>query len=492
MNTKIPTGISWDWLFRRNVSLLQLWLWTDGLKGKGFSPELDFHLVNFLGVFVEGRGNYYFFDSDETTKKSRQIRAQFLAKPFFASRLHAKADALYRSLEGASRPMNEKGLSGFENERLLEMFQGLRKAFAAAPILTMGAYGVEACVSSDSPLIKFLAAKLGKNPSKEEFLAEVNLLSMPEEPTSAFLERKNFLEVAVAFKDNGDESALDRHIADFQWVHTEYVSPRWPREIYFQEMKAIAQADPRRLLREHVEKFESQLKRKRELLEQLHPPQNVLDVIASLQEFMREFDWSKAYYCKTFLNWWPFVSETARRMGCSDVQVLFHTPDEIEGFLETGRKVEKSEIEKRMRGFVLLMRDEVITLVEDDIKEIAHAEKVYDVVFGKKEGFSELKGTVASVGHAAGRVKVVQSVADLKKLEKGDVLVTYMTTMELTQAFHKASAIVTDEGGLFSHAAIVSREFGLPCVVGTKKATRVFRDGDVVEVDAERGIVRKL
>jgi pyruvate,water dikinase len=51
---------------------------------------------------------------------------------------------------------------------------------------------------------------------------------------------------------------------------------------------------------------------------------------------------------------------------------------------------------------------------------------------------------------------------------------------------------VTDEGGLFSHAAIVSREFGLPCVVGTRKATRVFKNGDSVEVDAEKGIVRKI
>lgn len=56
----------------------------------------------------------------------------------------------------------------------------------------------------------------------------------------------------------------------------------------------------------------------------------------------------------------------------------------------------------------------------------------------------------------------------------------------------KAAAIVTDEGGLMSHAAIVSREFGIPCVVGTKYATEVFKDGDLIEVNANNGIVRKV
>ena len=56
----------------------------------------------------------------------------------------------------------------------------------------------------------------------------------------------------------------------------------------------------------------------------------------------------------------------------------------------------------------------------------------------------------------------------------------------------KAAAIVTDEGGITSHAAIVSRELGIPCVIGTKFATKVFKDGDLIEVDADKGIVRKI
>jgi len=67
-----------------------------------------------------------------------------------------------------------------------------------------------------------------------------------------------------------------------------------------------------------------------------------------------------------------------------------------------------------------------------------------------------------------------------------------MTQPEFLPAMKKASAIITDEGGLTCHAAIISRELGIPCIIGTKIATKVFKDGDIVEVDATRGIVTML
>ena len=82
--------------------------------------------------------------------------------------------------------------------------------------------------------------------------------------------------------------------------------------------------------------------------------------------------------------------------------------------------------------------------------------------------------------------------AEIQKMSKGDILVAQTTAPELIVACKKAAAIVTDLGGMLSHAAIVSREFGIPCIVGTEYATQVFKDGDMVEVDAERGIVRKV
>ena len=77
-------------------------------------------------------------------------------------------------------------------------------------------------------------------------------------------------------------------------------------------------------------------------------------------------------------------------------------------------------------------------------------------------------------------------------LEEGDILIANSTTPNYIPIMAKASAFLTDEGGITSHAAIVSRELGIPCIIGTKVATKVFKDGDLVEVDANEGVVRKV
>ncbi|MBU3906524.1 phosphoenolpyruvate synthase, partial [Patescibacteria group bacterium] len=76
------------------------------------------------------------------------------------------------------------------------------------------------------------------------------------------------------------------------------------------------------------------------------------------------------------------------------------------------------------------------------------------------------------------------------KMEKVDILVAGMTSPEFIIVMKKAKAIITDHGGMTSHAAIVSRELGVPCIVGTKIATQVLKDGDLVEVDADQGVIK--
>ncbi len=108
------------------------------------------------------------------------------------------------------------------------------------------------------------------------------------------------------------------------------------------------------------------------------------------------------------------------------------------------------------------------------------------------ETTSAVRGTVAFPGIATGRVVVVKTIADTKKVAKGNILVTQMTFPAFIMAMQRAAAFVTDEGGLTCHAAIVAREMHKPCIVGTKHATQVLKDGDRVEVDANKGIVTKL
>ena len=103
---------------------------------------------------------------------------------------------------------------------------------------------------------------------------------------------------------------------------------------------------------------------------------------------------------------------------------------------------------------------------------------------------ADIKGTVAYVGKVIGTVTIIRSHHDIKKVHEGDILVANTTHPNYLPAMSKASAFVTNEGGMLSHAAIVAREMCKPCIVGTRNATKCLKDGDIVEVDAHEGVVR--
>ena len=103
-----------------------------------------------------------------------------------------------------------------------------------------------------------------------------------------------------------------------------------------------------------------------------------------------------------------------------------------------------------------------------------------------------LKGTAASSGIADGIVKVVRGVKNTPDFQEGDILVAEMTEPSMVIMMNKASAIITDKGGITCHAAIVSREMGIPCVVATKTATTILKDGMKVRVDGTKGEVTVL
>lgn len=107
------------------------------------------------------------------------------------------------------------------------------------------------------------------------------------------------------------------------------------------------------------------------------------------------------------------------------------------------------------------------------------------------EGEAILTGQGASPGIATGKVKILHSPREIGKVKKGDILVARMTSPDYVPAMKQAGAIVTDEGGVTSHAAIVSRELGLPCIVGTKLATKTLKDGEVITVNGKTGEIYK-
>ena len=144
--------------------------------------------------------------------------------------------------------------------------------------------------------------------------------------------------------------------------------------------------------------------------------------------------------------------------------------------------------DQRKKGFVYF-KGELHTpeSIPDFVRSLG-IEIVEEVV----DDVQELKGQSASIGIVKGPVKILFEKSQMAKVQNGDILVAGMTTPDFMPAIRLAGALVTDEGGITCHAAIVARELGVLCVIGTKIATKVLHDGDVVEVNATKGIVKVI
>lgn len=140
---------------------------------------------------------------------------------------------------------------------------------------------------------------------------------------------------------------------------------------------------------------------------------------------------------------------------------------------------------QKSAALVITRKESIVTTDETQISKI-------ELLNVKPMKDGEVKGNIAFKGKVIGKARIVYDPTESKEFSKGDILITGMTRPEYVPLMEKAAAIVTDSGGLLCHAAIVARELGKPCIIGTQFATKMFRDGDLIEVDANIGIVRKI
>lgn len=169
------------------------------------------------------------------------------------------------------------------------------------------------------------------------------------------------------------------------------------------------------------------------------------------------------------------------------IDFSFLTPNELGNLFKNKNYPNQEEINKRKKGCVFY----------DDNDNMCFN---YNSTFLEKigihqldnESISELRGNIACKGFAKGKVMIINDPKDMKGFQRGDVLLSITTSASLMPALEKCAAIVTDEGGIMCHAAVISRELNKPCIIGTKHATKVFKNGDIVEVDANKGIIKKL
>lgn len=177
----------------------------------------------------------------------------------------------------------------------------------------------------------------------------------------------------------------------------------------------------------------------------------------------------------------------AKKSGYSKEQILCTVREELREYFVSQKLPSVSELKKRYTGGTLLFDKLLYNIYVG--KKSAQIKKLIESVKDAKK----IKGQIAHKGVVRGKVKIIfNPLKEGKNFAEGEILVTGMTRPEFLPIMHKAAAFVTDAGGILSHAAITAREMKKPCIIGTKIATKVFKDGDIVEVNANTGVVKLI
>lgn len=283
----------------------------------------------------------------------------------------------------------------------------------------------------------------------------------------------SFVQEAVAAKRAGKNS---RELArDYYWIHFNYLHTNPLPPSFFAKWKP-----------EPPPNFSQIIRQKRKLMQKIKLSSQLKRLFAAVDLFTWWQDQRKKN-ALLYTYWiYQFLFEAGRRHGINREFLLRSVPPELEKILKGDKRFIR-KLKSRGDPFLVYIDERLQPIIQSGHR----AKQCLDAIL-KMQNRGEIKGMAAYLGVVSGRVVRLLTAADMKRVRHGDILVTSMTRPEHTPVLHKAGAIVTDEGGVTSHAAIVSREFKKPCIIGTHVATKVLKDGDLVEVDANKGVVRKL
>lgn len=243
-------------------------------------------------------------------------------------------------------------------------------------------------------------------------------------------------------------------------------------------------------LKETYKKQEKELAdiklKKKELIKKIKLSPKLIRFFNAWGDFMvtkidRRFAQLFALYKTTFL-----LEEIAKRLNLSLKELRFMTSREIYQAL-FDNILDREEVKKRVDYCLYYTAKDTEIYYSGE-----EAKKIFEEYIEKEDdkNIIELQGQCGCRGQARGIVKIVNVISDMPKVNKGDILVSISTQPDLLPAMKRAAAFVTDQGGVTSHAAIVARETNTPCVIATRNATKVLKDGDEVEVYADKGLVK--
>jgi phosphoenolpyruvate synthase/pyruvate phosphate dikinase len=410
--------------------------------------------------------------------------------------------------------ISKEELTQKTNEQLAELFNWFYKAYYTAHY--NGQWGNLLEVKDE--LLTNYAKELLEKKIKESGLDIKSskaflLISQPEKITALNEEQSSFQKILQEYSQNkelrdffqkNDEKSIEENLSEFdkafdecltnhwqefRWIAYNFEGPAWEKSYFISLLKNMKNPEQElKLLQENEHKQVDLVEQKKKLLQGLKLTEKEKKLFNTVSEliFLKGFRKDAMFFACFTVE--PLYKEIAKRLNLSLDQVRYFLPEELPLAL-IENKFDAQELNQRFKFSILRVVDGKESFITGQ-----EAEKFFQEIY-EEEKFAqvkELKGTTAFEGQIKGKVKIVDHINDTYKVVEGDVLVSHATNPNLLPAMKKAAAIVTDMGGLTCHAAIVSRELKIPCVVGTEIATKIFKDNDLVKVDASKGVIKKL
>ncbi|MFH1784904.1 MAG: PEP-utilizing enzyme [Candidatus Micrarchaeota archaeon] len=319
----------------------------------------------------------------------------------------------------------------------------------------------------------------------------ISLLTSTNRESFSKRELRGMLEILIAKKTERDlDDLIENHVKKYYWIHNNYFTTEvLDRQFFLNELKNIEEKypEPEEQIKAMDDEIEKTNREKEKLIETLKLGEKDKKLIRLLDMFSWYQDYRKEYIMQLlhYLDW--IVAEVGARKGISLKEMKYALPEEI----ITGR-LDREKMQERMKRFIYNWNFEhnksefgsglfAVEKEKQIFHEISHSDDI-----------TEVSGMVANKGIVRGVARITMSAKEAGQIKKGEILITSMTTPDFVTAMKRAGAIVTNEGGVLCHAAIVSRELNLPCIVGTRIATKIFKNGDMIEVDGNLGVVRKI
>ncbi|KKR44113.1 MAG: putative phosphoenolpyruvate synthase [Candidatus Moranbacteria bacterium GW2011_GWC1_45_18] len=335
----------------------------------------------------------------------------------------------------------------------------------------------------------FLRNKIKENLKKpineEEFQKFFEAISIPAYKT--YLNQEEEAVLKLALKKNITEKDYTGLYKRYWWTGLGWENLTPHSEKYFiSRIKRISdKARAKKKLKE-IRAQQREIKNNRSRLTKKYKLEKISIWLEFLDKYAYYHEARKEMQVKTNHALYLIMLEMSRRLKIDEEDLNWLWGNEVFEALQKG-KFNRKEIIKGKQATLTLIDGNGLKVFRGK----AAVKKFRSEIKENIENGNEVKGFGAMPGKVTGTAKVCNGLEDaLRKIKRRDVLICGMTTPDYIAVMKKAAAIITDEGGLTCHAAIVSRELKIPCIVGTKIATKIFEDNDIVEVDATKGVAK--